>query len=138
MFSKKEIYLLAFILGGLTLGFGISSVFREEVSGFPPPETVAVPEDASDEGGEVAAKSSARDKDASAENEAADFEGPVNINQAGLSELTSLNGIGEVIGGRIIEEREDNGLFSSPDDLKRVSGIGPKTVEKNRDRIVCK
>ena len=36
----------------------------------------------------------------------------------------------------IIEYREKNGLFRSADDLLKVVGIGPATVERNRARIV--
>ena len=59
----------------------------------------------------------------------------VNINTAGLSELMTLDGIGEVKARSIIEYRESHGYFSSIEELTRVSGIGSKTLEKNRDRI---
>lgn len=50
----------------------------------------------------------------------------VNINSASLSELTTLPGVGEATAQKIINEREQNGLFSSPEDIMRVSGIGEK------------
>lgn len=59
----------------------------------------------------------------------------ININTADLSELMSLEGIGEVKAKAIIEYREAHGGFSSISELTRVSGIGEKTLEKNRDRI---
>lgn len=72
--------------------------------------------------------------------EAAASEGmiTVNINTAGLEELMSLDGIGETYAGRIIEYREKNGPFQAPDDILRVKGIGEKTLEVNKDRIVVK
>jgi DNA uptake protein ComE-like DNA-binding protein len=35
-----------------------------------------------------------------------------------------------------VEDRSRRGPFRSADDLQRVSGIGPITVDKNRHRIV--
>lgn len=61
--------------------------------------------------------------------------GPVNINTAGLEELETLSGIGPALGQRIIDYREENGLFRSVEDLLHVKGIGEKTLEKFRDDI---
>jgi len=59
-----------------------------------------------------------------------DEPGRINVNTASASELTSLPGIGEGKGQKIVEEREQNGPFASCQDLTRVKGIGPKTIEK--------
>lgn len=59
----------------------------------------------------------------------------VNINTASLEELCTLDGIGEVIAGRIIEYRGENGPFTSADELINVKGIGEKKLEDIRDRI---
>jgi len=56
--------------------------------------------------------------------------GKININTANLSELDQLPGIGPVLAQRIIDYREQNGLFSGPEELQNVSGIGAKTYEK--------
>lgn len=61
--------------------------------------------------------------------------GKININTASLSELMTLDGIGETRAKAIIEYRDAHGNFSSIDDLVLVSGIGEKTLEKNRARI---
>ena len=59
----------------------------------------------------------------------------ININTASVAELMTLDGIGEVKAKAIVEYRTENGNFKSIDDLVLVSGIGEKTLEKNRDRI---
>jgi len=57
--------------------------------------------------------------------------GVVDVNRADVAKLQSLPGIGPVLAGRLLAERE-RGPFKSVDDLRRVSGIGPKTLEKIR------
>lgn len=59
----------------------------------------------------------------------------VNINTATSEELQTLSGVGEATASAIIEEREQNGPFASPEDLMRVSGIGEKKFAKVKDHI---
>ncbi len=66
------------------------------------------------------------------------FEAPVNINTANLVELKRLNGVGDVLAVRILEYRSLYGPFQRPEDLMKVKGIGPKTLEKNRHIITVK
>jgi competence protein ComEA len=54
------------------------------------------------------------------------------INTATWVEWIQLEGIGETLARRIVDDRETNGPFDSVDDLQRVRGIGPKTVERLR------
>lgn len=54
----------------------------------------------------------------------------VNINTATAEELTTLPGIGKTRAQTIIDYRESNGLFSAPEDLMKVSGIGESTYNK--------
>ena len=56
----------------------------------------------------------------------------LNLNQATTKELSALPKIGDTIAGRIVEYRENNGGFSTVEDLLNVRGIGPKTLEKLR------
>lgn len=57
--------------------------------------------------------------------------GKVNINTATLSELDTLTGIGPAYGQKII----DNRPYSKIDDLLKVPGIGPKTLDNIKDQI---
>lgn len=59
----------------------------------------------------------------------------VNINTASQAELESLQGIGPAKAKAIIEYREQNGSFTSIDDLANVSGIGSGTIKQLRDAI---
>ena len=59
----------------------------------------------------------------------------ININTATAEELMSLKGIGVKKAKTIIEFRKNNGLFEQPEDLIKVPGIGPKTLEANKNRI---
>lgn len=67
---------------------------------------------------------------------AADIAIKININTATRVELELLPGIGPSLASRIIDERDRAGRFKSIDDLDRVRGIGPKTIQRLRDRVV--
>ena len=66
----------------------------------------------------------------------ADDAGKININTASAEELQALVRVGPKYAARIIEYREKNGPFKTPEEIINVSGIGPKTFELNKDRIV--
>lgn len=59
----------------------------------------------------------------------------VNINSATVVELDGLPGVGPSTAAAIVEDRDANGPFSSPEDLMRVSGIGEKKFAKLRDHV---
>jgi competence protein ComEA len=59
----------------------------------------------------------------------------VNVNQATVDQLTTINGIGPVMAKRIVEFREKNGPFKKMEDLLAVQGIGEKKLERLRAQI---
>jgi competence ComEA-like helix-hairpin-helix protein len=62
-------------------------------------------------------------------------EPPIHINHADQLELQRLPNIGPVLAQRIIAARSER-PFTSVEDLRRVSGIGPKIVEKLRPFVI--
>lgn len=62
----------------------------------------------------------------------------IDINSASESDLDKLPGIGPAKAKAIIEDRKANGPFKSPEDIKRVKGIGDKTFEELKSQITVK
>lgn len=61
----------------------------------------------------------------------------INVNLASWEKLQKLDRVGPVIAQRIIDERAKS-PFTSVEDMERVDGIGPKTVERLRPFVVVK
>ncbi len=53
----------------------------------------------------------------------------IDLNLASQRELSELKGIGKVLAKRIIEYRNTNGIYYSPENLINVKGIGAKKLE---------
>jgi len=60
----------------------------------------------------------------------------VNVNQADWPELMQLPGVGRTLAERVIAEREERGAFRSVEELTRVDGIGPRTIERIRPYLL--
>ena len=60
---------------------------------------------------------------------------PLDINSADVEALQGLPGIGPALAERIVADREADGPFRTPEDLLRVSGIGPKRWERIRPLV---
>lgn len=60
----------------------------------------------------------------------------VNINTADSSELQTIPGIGPAKAQSIIDYREQNGYFTTTEDIMDVTGIGQKTYASIKDYIV--
>jgi competence protein ComEA len=54
----------------------------------------------------------------------------VDVNKADWPEFAELPDVGETLARRIVESRADTGPFGDHDDLLRVRGIGPRTLER--------
>lgn len=57
------------------------------------------------------------------------------LNTASPAELESLPGVGPVLAARIVAYRDSAGAFGSVEELERVSGVGPATLERLRERL---
>lgn len=62
-------------------------------------------------------------------------EGPISLGTATVEQLDTIEGIGPVTAGDIIEFRDQHGGLASVDELDQVSGIGPATMEALRGRL---
>ncbi|MBA4600789.1 helix-hairpin-helix domain-containing protein [Thermoactinomyces mirandus] len=62
--------------------------------------------------------------------------GKININTATAEELEQLDGIGPKKAQAIMRYREENGPFSSVDEIAKVPGIGEKMLDQFRDQII--
>ncbi|QIL88946.1 DNA-binding protein [Microbulbifer sp. SH-1] len=60
----------------------------------------------------------------------------INLNTATAEELSAaLEGVGPAKAELIVQYRDQNGKFSSIEQLLEVKGIGMATLEKNKSRI---
>ena len=62
----------------------------------------------------------------------ADLTFQIDVNRADWPELALLPGVGESLARRIVDARERDGFFSNHEDLRRVKGIGPRTLDRLR------
>src|SRR5690349_21318696 len=53
----------------------------------------------------------------------------IDVNQADWPELALMPNIGEQLSKRIVADRQERGPFRDLSELRRVRGIGPKTLE---------
>jgi competence ComEA-like helix-hairpin-helix protein len=122
--TTAERRVLQFLVAGFIIGLGIKLV-RDQVA-----SPTKFDYSASDSA--FVALSGTEANDSTSAEPAPDPSGPVHVNRASKAELMSLPGIGEVMAERIILELQENGPFTSANDLGRVRGIGPKRIEQLR------
>jgi competence protein ComEA len=60
----------------------------------------------------------------------------VDVNEAQWPELAQLPDVGETLARRIVQSRQQDGPFLDHEDLRRVKGIGPKTLESIRPYLL--
>ncbi|MCD7921704.1 MAG: helix-hairpin-helix domain-containing protein [Clostridiales bacterium] len=128
--NSARIYQLVEMAGGLTADADEQSVnlaqFLEDG------EMVWIPTEEESVAGATAPQQAA---DEVSSEDAGDDSGKVNINTADVSELTTLNGIGETKAAAIVAWREEHGSFQSIEEIMLVSGIAEGTYEKIREYI---
>jgi len=67
----------------------------------------------------------------------ASWAGPVDLNSADAETIArELNGVGVSRAQAIVEYREQNGTFSSAEELLNVAGIGPHILQVNKANII--
>ena len=59
----------------------------------------------------------------------------VNLNTAGIEELSQLELVGEKKAQAIIDYREENGAFRTVEEITNVDGISTVILNKNIDRL---
>ncbi len=59
----------------------------------------------------------------------------ININTASVTQLMTISGIGQTRAERIVAYREENGMFSSIEEIQKVSGIKEGLFQKIKDEI---
>lgn len=59
----------------------------------------------------------------------------INLNEAGLDQLETLEGIGPATAQKIIDYRDQNGRFKTKEEIMDVPGIGTAKFEKIKDEI---
>jgi competence protein ComEA len=60
---------------------------------------------------------------------------PVSLNTATPEQLDQLDGVGPATAEKILAWRREHGGFRSVDDLKQISGIGPKKFAALKDKV---
>lgn len=60
----------------------------------------------------------------------------VDINKAEWPELATIPNIGEILARRIVDSRAQDGAYRDNDDLRRVRGIGARTLERMKPYLM--
>ena len=60
---------------------------------------------------------------------------PISLNTATPDQLDQLDGVGPATAQKILEWRKQHGGFRSVEDLKQITGIGPKKFAALKDKV---
>lgn len=142
MFNRREQVALLFLTGSLLVGTIVSALdyYRPEMmEDFRViPGAVPVPVLSEAPGAAASIEPAPGSAAGGTEPAAATAVGPVDVNGASAVELESLPQIGPATAARILAYRREHGPFQDLDDLRRVSGIGERTVAKLRPHAVAR
>ena len=61
----------------------------------------------------------------------------VDINSASYEELMGVRGMREGLADAIVQDRAENGRYDSVEDITRISGVGPVTLERLRPYLTA-
>jgi competence protein ComEA len=61
--------------------------------------------------------------------------GPVNLNTATAEQLDTLDGVGPATAAKILRYRQENGGFSSVEELGQIAGIGERRLAALREQV---
>ncbi len=120
-FTRREIVVLLFLVGSLIVGMGVR-LYRQHWE--PLPEII---EDTPKITPTLEESRDVTNGTGGDNRHEALF---VNINDADCTTLEQLPGIGPVIAARIVDYRQRQGAFQSPDELMKVRGIGKLNYQK--------
>ena len=128
-FTKQEQRFILFLLVAFAIGLGVSHIRKVKLS--QPSEDwrekrqhlIAEFEQVAETEPQDTTRLSIKERKAA-------FTGTININTASEKELQLLPGIGPVTASKIIQYRTEFGTFENTNDLLKIKGIGPKTLEK--------
>jgi competence protein ComEA len=129
--NTKERTVLVFLIAVMLAGAGVSAWHHHQVQKNLRAARVAIVEDS------TARARSALDtaQSAGGTSQSAVL---IDLNTASASELDLLPGIGPTLAQRIIEYRDRHNGFKTIDELRQVSGIGPKKLEAIKDRVTVR
>ena len=138
LFTKREKHVILFLVCTLILGYGVKLYQGSHLYDDFKPVT-SIEKESFEKKARLAYDTSKRkglnSSESSTENDSKPQTEIININTAEKQNLVKLPKIGTVTAERIIRFRDDYGPFKSFDDLLKVKGIGPKTLEKLKPQI---
>ena len=62
--------------------------------------------------------------------------GSLDLNTATVKQLSALPGVGKKRAEAIVAYRSENGKFERVDEIRKIDGIGKKTLSKISERVV--
>ena len=138
LFTQQEKHVILFLVCTLTVGYGVKLYQGSHLYDDFKPVTLIEKETFEKKATlayDISKREGLNSSESSTEKDYKPQTEIININTAEKQNLVKLPKIGIVTAERIIRFRDDYGPFKSLDDLLKVKGIGPKTLEKLKPQI---